>query len=61
MKNTRFKVYIDDHIAERAKRAVYWTPGMTLSRLAENALLEKVDAMEKQRKAPFPPYKPGPE
>lgn len=39
---------------ERAKNAVFWTPGMTLSSLAEKALEEKIDELEKQRGESFP-------
>jgi hypothetical protein len=49
-----FTVLVQDDIVERTKRAVYWTPGMTMSYLAEEALTEYVDRMEKKRGESFP-------
>ncbi|MFI0436153.1 MAG: hypothetical protein ACH350_10620 [Parachlamydiaceae bacterium] len=41
---------------ERIKNAVYWTPGLTLASL-EEAFAKVVDALEEERKAPFPKRK----
>jgi len=38
----------------RARNAVYWTPGITLADLVEEALIEKVTLIEKERGEPFP-------
>lgn len=42
-------------LAERARDAVYWTPGLTLNELAEVALSHTLDCMETLRGGPFPP------
>jgi hypothetical protein len=39
---------------ERAKRAVYHTPGLTLAALAVAALTRELDRLEEQRGEPFP-------
>lgn len=54
MSKTRITFYISQDMIERAKNAVFWTPGMTLSSLAEKALEEKIDELEKQRGESFP-------
>jgi hypothetical protein len=40
--------------ARRVRSAVYWTPGLRLSKLADQALAEAVDRLEKKRGEPFP-------
>jgi len=54
MGKTRITFYISKDTVEKAKNAAYWTPGMTLSSLAEHALGVMVDDLEKVRNAPFP-------
>jgi len=44
-------------VMERAKNAVFWTPGLTLADLAAHALTEAVDHLEKKRRKPFPARK----
>jgi hypothetical protein len=44
-------------VMERAKNAVYWTPGLTLADLAAQALTDAVDRMEKKKGESFPPRK----
>jgi|SRR5579884_3195707 len=39
---------------ERVKNAVFWTPGLTLADLADQALAEAVDRLEKKRGEPYP-------
>jgi len=39
-------------LVERCRDAVYWTPGLTLAGLAEEALTLLLDAMEKNRGEP---------
>ena len=41
-------------VIERVRNAVYWTPGMTLAGLTEDALSAYVDALEAERGEPFP-------
>jgi hypothetical protein len=42
-------------LIERVRNAVYWTPGLTLARLAAIALTKYLDDIETERGAPFPP------
>lgn len=42
-------------LVERARDAVYWTPGLTLNELAEVALTHTLDCMEALRGGPFSP------
>ncbi len=39
---------------ERARNAVYWTPGLTLAGLTESALTAYLDALEEERGEVFP-------
>lgn len=43
-------------LMERARSAVYWTPGATMADLAEEALRRELDRREKKRGEPFPPF-----
>ena len=45
-------------LIERARNAVYWTPGLTLNRLAEVALAHTLECMEALRGETFP-TRPG--
>jgi len=45
-KRVRRTFLVDLEAVERARNAVYWTPGMTLAELVSSALHEKVDKME---------------
>ena len=51
----RLTVHLPVELIERVKNAVYWTPGLTLARLAEEALRQALAALETARGAPFPP------
>jgi hypothetical protein len=53
----RITVQISEDVIERLKNAVYWTPGLTLASLAEEAFSKAVDALENEREAPFPKRK----
>jgi hypothetical protein len=53
----RMTFHLPVEVMDRAKNAVYWTPGLTLAELASKALTDAVDRLEKQRKEPFPPRK----
>jgi hypothetical protein len=50
----RFTVSINAESIEKARQAVYYTPGMTLSALVEKAIQTEIDTMEKERGEPFP-------
>lgn len=50
----RITVQISLEVIERVKNAVYWTPGLTLAALAEDAFIAMVDQLESARKKPFP-------
>ena len=41
-------------VLDRAKNAVYWTPGLTMGDLAATALRDAVDGLEKKRGSAFP-------
>lgn len=49
----RITVQISFDVIERVKNAVYWTPGLTLASLAEKALSNAVDQLEKEKKSKF--------
>lgn len=53
-KKQRITVQISEDVIERVKNAVYWTPGLTLASLAEEAFAKAVDQLEKERKEEFP-------
>lgn len=50
----RATIYIPVKLIERVKNAVYWTPGLTVASLAEQALMRAVENMENERETPFP-------
>jgi len=50
----RLTVHLTAELINRVRNAVYWTPGLTLSTLAENALERAVNDLEEQRGEPFP-------
>jgi len=56
-KKQRITVQISEDVIERIKNAVYWTPGLTLASLAEEAFSKAVDILEEDREAPFPKRK----
>jgi hypothetical protein len=53
-KKSRMTVEIDEEILESCKNAVYWTPGLTLTKLTEMALTEMVHKMEINFGGKFP-------
>jgi len=53
----RLTVHLPVDLIDRVKNVVYWTPGLTLAGLAEEAFAEAVAAMEKKRGEPYPPRK----
>jgi hypothetical protein len=48
----RITIQLPKETIERVKNAVYWTPGMTLSAFADQALLKAVDRLEKDQVFP---------
>src|SRR5262245_18670074 len=58
-KKVGIRVYLPVDLAERIKNAVYWTPGMTLGGLAQDALRRAVGQLERERNKgqPFIPRK----
>ena len=50
----RVTFHLPESLVERARNAVFWTPGLTLAGLAAIALQETLDALETQRGTPFP-------
>ncbi|WP_068466728.1 hypothetical protein [Candidatus Protochlamydia phocaeensis] len=56
-KKQRITVQISEDVIERVKNAVYWTPGLTLASLAEEAFSTAVNKLEEEREASFPKRK----
>jgi len=54
-KKERFTVHLPGELIDRLRNAVYWTPGLTLASLAEEALIQAIDEIEKRNGEPFPP------
>jgi hypothetical protein len=49
----RLTVHLSLDLIDRLKNAVFWTPGMTMAALVEDAVRQAIDRMEKQRGEPF--------
>jgi hypothetical protein len=41
-------------LADQARNAVYWTPGLTMAKLMEDALTAHLRRLQKDRGEPFP-------
>lgn len=54
-KKLRVGVQLPAELIERARDAVYWTPGLTLNKLAEIAFSQTLECLETLRGNPFPP------
>jgi hypothetical protein len=50
----RLTVHVPVDVIDRVKNIVYWTPGLTLARLAEEALTKEVEKREQERGELFP-------
>lgn len=50
----RLTVHVPVDLIDRVKNIVYWTPGLTLARLAEEALTQEVEKRENERGESFP-------
>lgn len=53
IRKERLTIHLSSALIERVKNAVFWTPGLTLAELGENALSRMVDELEAERGAPF--------
>src|SRR5581483_10855446 len=51
----RFTVHLPVTLVDRLRDAVYWTPGLTLSRMAETAFDAALRDLEAERGTPYPP------
>jgi UDP-N-acetylglucosamine enolpyruvyl transferase len=51
----RLTIHISVPLIERAKNAVFWTPGLTLADLGERALEALVTDLEKENGGPYQP------
>lgn len=49
----RMTVHISEDLAERIKNAVYWTPGLTVSEVAEKGLTWVIEQLEEENEGPF--------
>lgn len=49
----RMTVHIPGELAERIKNAVYWTPGLTVSEVAEKGLTWVIEELEEENDGPF--------
>lgn len=54
-----FTARVDPDIVERTKRAVYWTPGITIGDFVGDALLVAVEEAEAANGGPFDPIPAG--
>ena len=53
-KKERITLHLSNDLLERMKNAVYWTPGLTIAGLAEEALAYAVDKIERNNGEEFP-------
>ena len=49
----RMTVQMSREVIERVKDAVYWTPGLTIAQLTEEALVHALDLLEKKNGKAF--------
>lgn len=57
VKKKRLTIHLPVDLIESAKNAVYWTPGLTLTSLGEEAFAEKMKQIEEANGGPFKPRK----
>jgi hypothetical protein len=50
----RMTVVISPEVAERARNAAYWEPGVTVAGLIEAGLTREVDRLERERGESYP-------
>ncbi len=53
----RMTFYVPVSVGERLRNAVYWSPGLTLTDIACDALAAAADKVEKRNGGPFPTRK----
>lgn len=53
-KKRRLTVHVSEDLSNRVKNAVFWTPGLTLAALAEDAFSALVAQLEQERGETFP-------
>lgn len=51
------QAYVPEELLNRARDAVYWTPGVTLTSFVVQALEHEITRLEKERGDPFPTRK----
>lgn len=51
---TRVTIHLPVSLVERLRNAVYWTPGLTLTALASEALRRCIEDLERDRGSEFP-------
>ena len=51
----RLTVNLEPELIERARNAVYWTPGLTLAGLTREALVKALGRLEKENGGTFKP------
>lgn len=49
----RLTIHLPVDLIEKIKDSVYWTPGLTLAGLAEDAMADAVKKLEKEQGKPF--------
>lgn len=55
----RMTIHVSAELNDLIGRAAFWTPGLTISDLAERALKGEVDSLERKRGEAFPPIPDG--
>lgn len=53
-KKERITLHLSSDLLERIKNAVYWTPGLTIAGLAEEALAYAINKIERNNGEEFP-------
>lgn len=51
---SRHTLHLADEIMDRARNISYWTPGLSLSGLTEEAIRREVERLEKAHGGPYP-------
>lgn len=54
MAKVRFTVNISPESVDKARNAVFWTPGLTLAELVERSVSREVERLAEERGEPFP-------
>jgi len=55
----RVTIHVAPELIDQVRRASFWTPGLTVSDLAETALAGEIERMERKRGEAFPPIPDG--